>query len=351
MFQDIRNFCRNCLGCVTRKRPLQYFRVPMKSVRTEQPWSIIGCDIIGPLKLTEQGNRYIVTFCDYFTGWTEAFPTRDQTAATVATVYFEEIVCRFGAARQIRSDQGTQFCSNLFEEILKICGSEHQLTPPYAPWCNGKVERTNGILGDILSQYTNGTDWDKYIRSACFAINTSIHSSTRQTPFFLMFGRDSLLPTDSIFDYAPKFYQEEFSDAENILKHFSNIYDAARNQIQKAQAKQKRYYDQHANNPNISVGDLVLVKEPASNPNVMNKFRHLWRNIYRIIHIELPNITLQRTDCPHEPSRAVHVNNIKPYFGSDPAPQLPSTSDTVPRASSHASRLPDDQLSNASNEL
>lgn len=204
------------------------------------------------------------------------------------------------------------------ENILSLCNTEHQVTPPYSPWCNGKVERTNGTLGDILSQYTNGSDWDKYVRPACMAINSSIHASTRQTPYFLMFGRDPLLPTDAMLNYQPKLYQEEFTSSENIVKHFASIYNRAREQIHKAQAKQKRNYNLKATPTEISVGDLVLVKEPATTKNVANKFRHQWRNIYRVVEVNLPNLTLKRTDRPQEAARVVHVNNVKPFLGKDP---------------------------------
>ena len=42
--------------------------------------------------------------------------------------------------------------------------------------------------------------WEEHLRKICFAYNTSIHSTTGQTPFFLMFGRQVRLPVDLMYN-------------------------------------------------------------------------------------------------------------------------------------------------------
>ena len=37
-------------------------------------------------------------------------------------------------------------------------------------------------------------DWDDYIDGALFAINTNVSTTTKRSPFFLMFGRHPRLP-------------------------------------------------------------------------------------------------------------------------------------------------------------
>lgn len=313
MYRDIRDYCRACIGCATRKRPLHYNKAKLRPITVNAPWEMVGCDIIGPLTQTVSGNRNIIVFCDYLTGFTEAFATPDATAETVGKLYVEEIVCRFGAARSLRTDQGPQYIADLTKRILALCGTEHRLSPPYAPWCNGKVERQNAVLIDTISQYTNGTDWDQYLPYAIFASNTAIHASTKQSPYFLMFGRDAQLPIDSVFEYRRPIYAEEQSLPESIMESFAKIYAQTRDNIEKAQAHQKRNYDKNAQDPEIQVGDLVLLRDVTEERGPKRKFAHKWKQIHRVVKLELPDLILKRVDKPGEPNARIHINNVKLY--------------------------------------
>ena len=75
----------------------------------------IAIDIMGPLPVAQDGDKYIIVVADYFTKWTEAYAIPDQTAETVAAVLVEEFICRFGTPVQIHTDQGRNFESNLFK--------------------------------------------------------------------------------------------------------------------------------------------------------------------------------------------------------------------------------------------
>ncbi len=50
-------------------------------------------DIIGPLPITTQGNKYIITLTDCFSKWAEASPLSDKTAASVSKLLFK--VCLY----------------------------------------------------------------------------------------------------------------------------------------------------------------------------------------------------------------------------------------------------------------
>jgi hypothetical protein len=42
------------------------------------PFEIMGADIIGPLPVSNNGHRYILTFTDHFTKWVEAFALKKK---------------------------------------------------------------------------------------------------------------------------------------------------------------------------------------------------------------------------------------------------------------------------------
>lgn len=72
----------------------------------------VALDIMGPLPLSGDGNRYLLVIEDYFTKWTEA--VTDQEATTVASALIKSVITKFGVPRELHSDQGSNFESNVF---------------------------------------------------------------------------------------------------------------------------------------------------------------------------------------------------------------------------------------------
>ena len=156
---------------------------------------------MGPLPQTEDGNSYVLVAGDYFTRWIEVYALPNQEATTVAQKLVDELFCRFSPPEQLHSDQGCQFESTLMKEICKFLHINKTHTTPYHPQGDSLVERFNRTLLDMLATTCkdNPFNWDKHIRKVCMAYNSSVHSSTGYTPFFLMFGRQSRLPVDLMY--------------------------------------------------------------------------------------------------------------------------------------------------------
>ena len=49
-------------------------------------------DIVRPLSITREGNRYIVVAIDYFSRWLEARPLKAANVKIIATFLYEEII-------------------------------------------------------------------------------------------------------------------------------------------------------------------------------------------------------------------------------------------------------------------
>ena len=106
----------------------------------------IAIDVLGPLPITETGNKYILIVADYFTKWVEAYPMPNQEATTVAELLVKQFICRFGVPPLIHSDQGRNFESELFAEMCQLLGIKKTRTTPYHPQSDGMVERFNCTL-------------------------------------------------------------------------------------------------------------------------------------------------------------------------------------------------------------
>ena len=82
----------------------------------------LAIDVLGPLPLSDEGNRFILIAANYFSKWVEAFTLPNQEATTVAEVFVKEFVAQFGVPLMLHSDQGRNFESIVFSEMCALLG-------------------------------------------------------------------------------------------------------------------------------------------------------------------------------------------------------------------------------------
>ncbi|MCO5612039.1 hypothetical protein L7F22_066301 [Adiantum nelumboides] len=152
----------------------------------------------GPLPHTSIGNQYILTATDYMAGWAEAASVACITAADVSKFVLDYICSRFGKPFEILSDRGIGFREDLLDAILENLGIKHVHSTPYYPQCNGLVEKTNGVLCNIITKHVKDRpqDWDKHLTAALWAYRTSFKVSTQFTPYHLVYGQEAHLPIE-----------------------------------------------------------------------------------------------------------------------------------------------------------
>ena len=187
MRAEVRRFCRSCLSCASRKGPGQAIRPPLQPIPTKGPFHRVGVDVL-KMPLSSSGNKYIIVFMDYLTKWVEAFATSDQQSETIARLLAENIVCRHGVPEELLSDRGTNFLSDLILELCCIVGMKKINTSGYHPQTDGLVEKFNSTILAMLAKCTDGsvTEWDKKLPFLLFAYRSTIQSSTKESPFFLL---------------------------------------------------------------------------------------------------------------------------------------------------------------------
>jgi transposase InsO family protein len=153
-------------------------------------------DIVGPLPLTEDGMKYILTCQDNLSKYSVAVPLEGQTADEVPDAFVTQIVLVYGIPNEIVTDQGSNFMSHVFKRICKLFKIEKICTTAYNPESNGALERTHKTLTNYLRCFgdTKSSDWDKCLPFACFTYNTTPHSVTKYTPYDVLFGRIANIP-------------------------------------------------------------------------------------------------------------------------------------------------------------
>lgn len=87
---------------------------PLQSVSFPKgpSWVKGGLDIVGPI-----GNKYLITYIDYYSSFPEVFVTQDITSASIIRM-LKNIFARFGFPEEIVTDNGSQFISREFEMFL-----------------------------------------------------------------------------------------------------------------------------------------------------------------------------------------------------------------------------------------
>ena len=155
------------------------YQAPLHSISTDHPLEIVFADI-AELPTSRKGFHYILVVIDHFSKYTNIYPMKDQTAQTVA--------------------------KHLFEDYIKEHG-----------------------------------DWDAHVSQVQLTYNTSVHSSTGLTPYFILHGREAtsqyhLSSTSSVIPLPSRVCHQSW---ELLKKAFVHV----RQQSRHAQSQQKDNYD------------------------------------------------------------------------------------------------------------
>ena len=147
-----------------------------------------------------------VLLCDYFLlhisddGVTDQRSTRKQNRVPDdrpnTRLLVELVISRHGMPEKIISDRGTQFESALWMETVERLGSRVALATTHHPQTNGITERANRTLLQMIRRVceNKGAEWVKWLPLLEFAYNSSVHSSTRISPFYVNYGYSPRVP-------------------------------------------------------------------------------------------------------------------------------------------------------------
>ena len=116
------------------------------------PFDKWGMDFIGPIDPPSNGKSYILVCTDYLTKWVELKAMNHAHDEKFVEFLYEEIFTHYGVPKELVTDQGAQFTSNLISELMKQYNIRHQKSSPYHPQANGQAEVTNRELKTFLKK-------------------------------------------------------------------------------------------------------------------------------------------------------------------------------------------------------
>ena len=200
MFNAIKQYCDSCEVCAKNKIDSHPTKAQLNPIQSNGIFQVISMDFKGPLTETKNGNKYILAFFDLFSKYCECVALPSTEAELVARCFYERIISRWGMPRSVHSDQGSNFVGKIMTELCEILGIKKTKTSPFHPEGNGQIERFNSTLGAALRRFVNPqTDnWDDILPAIVYAYNTSVHSTTGVSPYFILHGCLPLNPGDNL---------------------------------------------------------------------------------------------------------------------------------------------------------
>ena len=174
-------------------------------------------------------------------------------------------------------------------------------TSAYHPQSDGLVERFNRTLTDMLvKSVTPGvTEWDEKLPYVLFSYRACVQASTGESPFFLLYGRDPRLPTETVLS-PPK--DEQVLDLDDykstLVREMNSAWKSARDSVCKAQTRQKQHYDKLERNSEFHVGERVFVCMPAKKTGQMRKLACPFQGPYRVLKVYPNGLDIRPVERP-----------------------------------------------------
>ena len=271
--------CTSCHVCQTMKI-MPTVTPPMMKIRTTRPFELVAVDLV----LLPRSQQFIgcLVAIDHTTKWLMVHPIRNKSATHIAKIFEHKILpsC-IKLPEKILSDNGGEFKSSLFQEVLERYNIKHIFTTANKPSSYGLVERVNRTLIEQLriGQEDGGNSWvdrlAKVVRVYNGTYQTAIHCSPSQ--FILCKSHQS---RDDL--HLPAGAPETWSEGSS----FFQTYD---------------------------VGQEVLKKVILRGNEVLGKFQPRFEGPFTIIHANENGVTYQVEDGASGRILKVHHSQLRRY--------------------------------------
>ncbi|XP_069186398.1 uncharacterized protein [Procambarus clarkii] len=311
---EIQRYTRSCDTC---QRTIDRGRVKPGKLQPfpiiDQLFKLVSIDLVGPIiPSATDGSKYILTMVDHATRYPEAAALKNIETSTVAEALVG-FFSRLGILEWIHSDRGTQFTSEMMDQVRRLLTARVSLTTPYHAMGNGLVERFNGTLKKMLKRMCieQPREWPRYINPLLFAYREVPQASTGFSPFELLYDRTVKGPLQVLRnlregdDCTPE-TKTTYEYVIDLRERLENTCQLAREQLAKAKEYQKQTYDKKAEERKFSVGDKALLLLPTSR----NKLLLQWKGPFTVVECSHSLNYVLNIDGAR---KKYHVNMLKRY--------------------------------------
>ena len=308
---DVDVYCRSCTVCNVTNLPSHKRPLPLEPFEPVSHFNErVHLDLLGPLPLSENA-KYLLVCIDAFSKLVEFVPIPNKEMETVSTAFFNHWICRHGICMQLHSDLGKEFANSMFDSLSKRFQFTQSFSSVSHPQSNGQAERQIRTTISFLRKYLNGkNDWTVLLPAIACAHNTTVHSTTKYTPYMAAYSRLPRLPLSLGSNHT---YSDCSLDQTLALASKVRI-DIEKNQ-QNAFLSMKLQFDKRAKEKCVQIGDVVFL-ERAHRGSQFQKFQTPYEGPFRVIKEGLHNNVFIEPLSLHSTSKTrkalwVHKNLLK----------------------------------------
>ncbi|XP_069184883.1 uncharacterized protein [Procambarus clarkii] len=223
MTRDVKSYVTNCHTCQMAGKPdVGIPKAPLIPISVpSEPFTRLVIDCVEPLPKTHVGNMYIITIMCPTTRFPIAVPIKNITAATVVK-HLLKIFTQYGFPKEIQSDCGTNFTTELFKKTLQELNITEVLSSPYHPASQGSLERSQQTIKSLLKKYCIDTekDWDKQLDRLMCIFRSLPNESLGVSPYEMLYGRKCRGPLKAFKDSLTS---TTFRDSLNVPQFLKNL--------------------------------------------------------------------------------------------------------------------------------
>jgi transposase InsO family protein len=335
MFEQIRRYVASCDTCqrhAPKPRTKGTYRAWVVRDRFQE-WHV---DIAGPLPESSSGNRYFVTCVDAATGEPVAEAIRQADAESVVRVLKDRVFLKHGPPSALLTDRGAQFMGNLWDEVARRLGTKLKFTSPFRPSTNGRCERMNGTIKNILKRLCGHLqrDWDLHLQEAVCSILHAPNRTLKEAPYFLVYGQEPRFALEQTLKIpsrpTPKSRLTLSEEGLSILESMDKAMELVYRNVREAQRARQLAWDQSHKNVKFEMGSEVLYWRPVpvgGGEGRSTSLAALWSGPYRIEKATGPlNYRIVGVDNPAD-THVVHVSRLKPYVRRQSDSSAPTPAD------------------------
>ena len=224
-------------------------------------WETVALDFITDLVETEEGFDCILVVVDTLTKFVYLVPScKSDSAEDTAWRLFERVFCVHGMPKTLQSDRDSKWCSVWFRSLMKHFNVRQTMGTSHDHKFNGVVEIVNKTvevcLRSVLANYPD-REFTDYLPLVQFAINSSVHTATKISPYKAMFGVEPCNP--SLFAVNSEVRGETPDMVEEFVQFQEGVLQMTRDTLLDSQREVAIFVNKSLKDVQFSEGEKVLL--------------------------------------------------------------------------------------------